>query len=98
MSDPARSDLASDSRTLGVIQRLLRDPAADPRAEDVDLDRRVDRDLGRDVRVRDRLADGVAVAAARHATDDLAADAHRLRAQHYRAWLVEDEACEARRR
>src|SRR5206468_8668594 len=90
--------LASDSRTLRVVQRLAGHAAADPRAEDVDHDWRVDRNLGRDVGVGDRALHRVAVAAARHAADDLAADAHRLRAQNHRARLVEDQTCEARLR
>ena len=69
---------------------------ADPVAEHLDLDRRAGLGaVGGDVGVRDRALDGVAVAAARHAADDLAVDPHGLRAEGDGARVVEDEAGEA---
>jgi hypothetical protein len=48
----------------------------------------------RDVRVRDARADGVAVAAARHAPHDVVAVPDGLRAERDRARVVEDDADE----
>src|SRR5690348_16878969 len=87
---------AADARAGWVVQRFLRDAAADPHAEDVDLDRRLDGARRGDVRVGDGAADRIAVAAARHATDDIAFDAHRLGAERDRPWVVEDQARELR--
>ena len=79
----------------GIEQRLRRDLAGDPLAEDLHLDRLADvAALSRQVRVRDRAADGVAVAAARHAADQLAVDAHRLGAERDRARIGERQAAQ----
>ena len=50
--------------------------------------------LGGQVRVRDRRADRVAVAAARHAADERVADADGLRAERDRAGVGEGQAAE----
>ena len=74
--------LAAEALALRVVERLGRDLAAHPLAEDLDLDRRPRRRArGRQVRVRDRAPDRVAEAAARDAADELAGDADRLRAE-----------------
>src|SRR3954451_19489281 len=90
---------APDAFAGRVVQRLGRDLAAHPLAEDVHLDRLADLDSGRQPRVGDRAADRVAVAAGRDAPADLPTDANRLVAQRDRTWVVEDEAaqCAARR-
>src|ERR1700674_833913 len=89
-ADPLAPDLFSS----GVVERVFRDLAWDPRAEDLDLDRRADCGARRHVRVRDRLLDRVAVSAAGDSPRYLAVDAHRFRAERHRARVVEHEARE----
>src|SRR6476620_1317281 len=93
-----KSPLGPDALALGVEERLRRDLALDPAAEDLDLYRGPRLVLGRQVGVGDRALDGVAVAAARHPADDLAADADRLVAERDRARVGEGEAAQARAR
>ena len=78
----------------GIEQRLGRDDARHPLAEDLDRDLGADVVLGGQVRVRDRLLDRVAVAAARHPPDEIVSDANRLRAEGDRPWVVERQAAE----
>src|ERR1700694_1169383 len=89
-ADPLAPDLFSGR----VVERILRDLARDPRAEDLDLDRRAGRGARRHVRVRNRLLDRVAVSAAGYPARHLARDSHRLRAERDRARVVEHEASE----
>ena len=94
-STTSRVDHARMRSPARVEERLGRDLAGDPLAEDLDLDRLPGRGaLGRQVRVGDRALDRVAVAAARHAADGLAVDAHRLGAERDRARVGEHEAAE----
>src|SRR6185503_6403174 len=86
---------APDALALGVEERLGRDLALDPAAEDLDLDPGPRLVLGRQVGVGDRALDRVAVAGARYPADDLAADPHRLVAEGDRARVGEGEAAQA---
>src|SRR6266404_5015874 len=79
-----------------IEERLGGDLASDPLAEDLDLDALVGHGLRRrHVGVGDRAADGVAVAAARDAADEFAADPNRLRAECDGTRIGKDEAGEA---
>src|SRR5581483_7307638 len=83
----------ADALSPGVVQRVGAHIAADPVSEDVDRDLRSRLRLrDRDVRIRDAGLDRVAVAAARHAADDLVAVPDRLRTD--RARILEDDADE----
>src|SRR5439155_21634241 len=82
-------------RARGIEERLAGDGARDPVAEDVDLDLPpLDGIAGREIRVRDRLPDRVAVAAARDAAHDSAVDPHRLGAERDRTRVAEHETAE----
>src|SRR5258707_1202607 len=77
--------------------RTARRSAAPPgaRAEALHLDRLPHvAALTRQVCVRDRTLDAVAVAAARHASRELAVDAHRLGTERNRARVCENETTE----
>ena len=88
-----------DPLALRVEQRLGRDLARDPLAEDLDLDRGPGLGaLRRQVGVGDRALDRVAVAAGGHPAGDLAADPHRLVAERDRARVGERQAAEPRPR
>src|SRR5689334_16037365 len=89
------SSLVADTAALGIEERLGGHLSPDPLAEDVDLDALPHLDRRWDVGVGDRPRDRVAVAAARHAADDLVFDPHRLIAQRDRARVVEDQAAQA---
>src|SRR5581483_1094321 len=85
----------ADALSPGVVQRVGAHIAADPVSEDVDRDLRSRLRLrDRDVRIRDAGLDRVAVAAARHAADDLVAVPDRLRTERDRARILEDDADE----
>src|SRR6478609_358233 len=77
-----------------IEERLLRDLAAHPLPEDVDLDDLADVDARIHPGVGDRALHRVAVAAARDPAADRAADPHRLVAQRDRPRVVGHEAAQ----
>jgi hypothetical protein len=90
----ASSATALASITVPVIagrvkQRFAHHGAADPHAERVYLHGGALVDARREIGVGDRALDGVAVAAARHPPDGLAADAHGLVAEYDRPRILE---------
>src|SRR5688572_1056516 len=91
----ARSRAVAYPLAARIEQRLARNLARHPLAEDVELHGSPGRRLlRRQVRVRDRALDGVAVAAGGHTPGDLTVHPHRLVAERHRARVRERDAGE----
>src|SRR6186997_3268775 len=91
---PARRSSRADPRVLRVIEWLTGELETHPAAEHLDLAARADPGVGRQIGIGDRALDGEALATARHPTDDVAVDPHRLVAKAYVEEVVEHQAAQ----